>query len=107
ERTVEVKGAQAFVFTLERAVRPAVLDVRSVSNDSATGGQLLVDGQPAGTIPAHVELPAGKHVIEVTKAGFKGFRDTVDAQEGDTRTMVVDLTPEAKKGALLVTTDVS
>ena len=110
ERTVEVRRAaavQPFLFTLERAVRPAVLDVRSTSGDSASGGQLFVDGAPAGTVPGHAELSAGKHVVEVKKPGFKDFRDTVDAQEGDTRTMVIELVAEAKKGAILVTADVS
>ena len=106
EREVTVRRAEAFVFTLERQARPAVLDVRAVAGESATGGQLLVDGVPAGTVPGRAEVPAGKHVVEVTKPGWKGFRDTVEVQEGETRTMAVDLQAELKKGALLVTADV-
>ncbi len=106
ERDVTVKRAEAFVFTLERAVRPAIIDVRSVAGDSATGGQLWIDGGAGGTVPGRAEMPAGRHVVEVKKPGFKDFRDTVDVQEGETRTLVVDLQPELKKGAILVTADV-
>lgn len=109
ERQVDVRragGTQPFLFTLERAVRPAVLDIRSTSGDSASGGQLFVDGTAAGTVPGRAELPAGKHVVEVKKPGFKDFRDTIDAQEGDTRTMIIELVAEAKKGSILVTADI-
>jgi hypothetical protein len=107
EREITVKRAEAFVFTLERQPRPAVIDVRSTAGDSASGGQLLVDGAPAGTVPGRAEVPAGRHVIEVKKQGWKDFRDTVDVQEGETRTLVVNLEAELKKGALLVTADVA
>ncbi|MFI5290096.1 MAG: PEGA domain-containing protein [Polyangia bacterium] len=107
QRPLTVTRSEAFVFTLERQARPAVLDVRSVGNDSATGGQLYVDGAALGTVPAKVEVAKGHHLIEVKKPGFRDFRDTADVQEGDTRTLVVDLVPEAKKGAILVVADVA
>jgi hypothetical protein len=106
ERDVVVTRSQAFVFTLERAPRPAVIDVRSTPGESATGGQLLVDGAPAGTVPGRFEVPAGKHAIDVQKPEFKPFHDSVDVQEGETRTLVVGLEAELKKGVLLVTADV-
>src|SRR5262249_37315105 len=108
ERPLEVVKSQAFVFTLEREARPAVLDVRaSSSNDSAVGGQLLVDGAPGGTVPARVEVEKGRHLIEVKKPGFKDFRDSADLGEGETRTTVVELQAEVKKGSLLVVADVA
>ena len=82
-----------------------MLDVRATSsNDAATGAQLFVDGAPVGTVPARVEVPAGKHRIEVKKAGYNDFADTADVAEGDQRQMVIDLQQAVKKGALLVTT---
>jgi hypothetical protein len=108
QRPIEVKRSQAFVFTLERAARPAVLDVRvSQANDSALGGQLFVDGAPVGTVPARVEVPAGNHLVEVKKPGFKDWRDQAQVQEGDQRTIAVDMTAEVKKGVMLVTADVA
>ncbi len=105
ERPINVRRSEAFVFTLERAARPAVLDIRSVAGDSATGGQLFVDGSSVGTVPGKAELTAGKHLIEVKKQGWKDYRDTLEVQDGELRTMVVDLQAEAKKGTLLVSSD--
>ena len=90
QKPITVTRSEAFIFTLERQARPAVLDVRPASNDTATGAQLFVDGAPVGTVPARVEVPAGKHLIEVKKPGFKDWRDTADVAEGEQRTMVVD-----------------
>jgi hypothetical protein len=105
-KPITVTRSEGFIFTLERQAKPAVLDVRATSsNDSATGAQLFVDGAPVGTVPARVEVPAGKHRVEVKKAGFVDFADTADVAEGDQRQMVVDLKQAVKKGALLVTSD--
>ena len=98
--------SQGFIFTLERQAKPAVLDVRATSsNDAATGAQLFVDGAPVGMVPARVEVPAGKHRIEVKKPGFNDFADSADVAEGEQRQMVIDLQQAVKKGALLVTGD--
>ena len=98
--------SEGFIFTLERQARPAVLDVRAMgSNPAAVGAQLFVDGAPVGTVPARVEVPAGKHRIEVKKPGYVDWADTADVAEGDQRQMVIDLQQAVKKGALLVTSD--
>ncbi len=107
ERRVRVTRSEGFIFTLERQARPAVLDVRSTSDDSATGGQLYVDGAQLGKVPARIEVAAGSHLIEVKKPGFKDYRDNATVQEGETRSMVIDLQGEQKKGAILVTADVA
>ena len=53
QKAITVSRSEGFVFTMERAARPAVLDVRaSAANDAAMGGQLFVDGAPVGTVPA-------------------------------------------------------
>jgi len=70
QKPITVTRSEGFIFTLDRQARPAVLDVRaSGSNDAATGAQLFVDGAPVGTVPARVEVPAGKHRVEVKKQG--------------------------------------
>lgn len=107
QRPINVTRSEKFIFTLERQARPSVLDVRSVSSDSASGGQLFVDGMPAGTVPMRAEVAQGRHLVEVKKAGFKDYREPVDLAEGETRTLVIDLQAEAKKGSILVTADVA
>ncbi len=106
-KPITVSKSQAFVFTMERQARPAVLDVRApAGNDGAVGAQLFVDGAPVGTVPGRVEVALGHHLIEVKKAGFKDWRDSADVNEGEQRTMVVDMQQEIRKGVLLVTCDV-
>ena len=105
QRPINVTRSEGFIFTLERAARPAVVEVRSVATDSATGGQLFVDGAMVGTVPGKSELAAGSHLVEVKKAGFKDFRESVTVAEGETRTLMVDLLAEAKKGSILVVSD--
>jgi hypothetical protein len=108
QKPIQVTKSQAFVFTMERQARPAILDVRApAGNDGAMGAQLFVDGAPVGTVPARVEVAQGHHLIEVKKPGFKDWRDSADVNEGEQRTMVVDLAQEVKKGMLLVTCDVA
>jgi len=105
QRPINVTRSEGFIFTLERAARPAVVEVRSVATDSATGGQLFVDGAAMGTVPGKSELAAGAHLVEVKKTGFKDFRESVTVAEGETRTLMVDLVAEAKKGSILVVSD--
>jgi PEGA domain len=106
QKPITVTRSEGFIFTLERHARPAVLDVRAPSgNEAATGAQLFVDGAPVGTVPARVEVSAGRHRVEVRKQGYNDWSDTADVGEGDQRQMVVDLQQAVKKGALLVTSD--
>jgi hypothetical protein len=106
-RPITVVKSQTFMFPLDREAKPATLDVRSVSNDSASGGQLFVDGQQTGTVPGRVTLSPGSHLVEVKKPGFNDYREQTTVAEGETRSMVIELVPQAKKGSILVTADVA
>ena len=68
EQVIQVILPQKFTFTLERA--PARLEVKSPgTNDTARGAELFIDGAPAGTVPVPVEVPSGRHLVEVRKPG--------------------------------------
>ena len=72
----------------------------------SAGAEALIDGQPRGTIPNSFELSAGRHQVEIKKAGHKPFSDWVDLQEGERRTRDVTLEKaEAPTGTLLVNSD--
>ena len=104
EQTLDVRKSQTLTLTLERAPRMARLDLQS-SADGA-GGEVFIDGAPRGTIPNSFELPAGRHQVEVRKAGYKPFSDWFDLPEGERRTRDVSLErAEAPTGTLLVTSD--
>jgi hypothetical protein len=106
-RPITVSRSAQFMFPLEREAKPATLDVRSVSNDSASGGTVYIDGQQVGTVPARVQLSAGSHLVEVKKTGFNDYREQTTVSEGESRSMVIELQPQAKKGSILVTADVA
>jgi hypothetical protein len=109
EVPISVTRAQAFSITLERAARPAILDLRppaDASGPSALGAAIFVDGTAVGTLPNRIEVGAGRHVVEVKKQGFADFRDNVDTTEGETRTMIVALVPAVRPGAIVVSADV-
>src|SRR5262245_50608462 len=106
DRNVDVKKSQNISFTLERAPQPAKLDLQSTTDGSAAGGDVKIDGVSRGTIPNTFELTAGRHQVEVNKAGYKTWNDWFDLSEGERRTRDVVLTKaEAPAGALLVTSD--
>ena len=108
ERQIVVtRSGPAPTFVLDKQARPAVLDVRSVANDSASNGQLYIDGAPSGKVPSRLEVPAGRHLVEVKKPGYNDYRGTADLAEGETRTMVIELQQQQQKGAILVTADVA
>jgi len=104
EQVLDVRKNTSIQPTLERAPRMARLNLQA-SADGA-GGDVLIDGVPRGTIPNTFELTAGRHQIEVRKAGRKPFSDWVDLQEGELRTRDVSMeSAEAPTGALLVNSD--
>ncbi|MDB4981784.1 MAG: hypothetical protein JWM82_2536 [Myxococcales bacterium] len=106
DKTLDVKKSQTVAFTLERAPQMAKLDLQSTIDGSAAGADVKIDGVGRGTIPNAFELVAGRHQVEVNKAGFKPWSDWFDLAEGERRTRDVSLTrAEAPSGALLVTSD--
>jgi len=104
EQVLDVRKNTTITPTLERAPRMARLDLQC--NTDSAGAEALIDGQPRGTIPNSFELSAGRHQIEIRKAGHKSFSDWVDLQEGERRTRDVTLEKaEAPTGTLLVNSD--
>jgi hypothetical protein len=106
EQTLDVRKSQTVTFTMERAPAVAKLDLQAGGDGSAAGADVLVDGVHRGTVPNTFEMLAGRHQLEVRKAGFKPFSDWVDLAEGEHRTRDVALEHEAAPaGTLLVTSD--
>ena len=104
EQVLEVRKNQTLSPTLERAPRVARLDLQSGADGA--GAEVFIDGASKGTIPNSFELPAGRHQVEVKKAGFKTFTDWFELQEGERRTRDVVLErAEAPTGTLLVNSD--
>ena len=104
EQNLDVRKSQTVTFTLERAPQMARLDLQS--SGEGAGADVFIDGVNRGTMPNSVELPAGRHQVEVRKTGFKPFSDWFDLAAGERRTRDVPLEKaEAPAGTLLVTSD--
>jgi hypothetical protein len=59
------------------------------------GAEVLVDGQPAGTAPLELDLPAGEHVIVLRLAGYADDERRVVVEAGAAAAVAVDLSPSA------------
>lgn len=101
-QVLALEAAQRLKLTLEPAV--ARLDVATPGSDNtARGGELRIDGQIAGVVPVPVEVTAGRHQIEVVKPGYRPFRETLELDTRESRTLWVTLQAEVRSGSLLVT----
>jgi TolB-like protein len=58
---------------------PGTLEVTS----KPVGAYVVVDGKLAGEAPVKVELPPGKHTLNVEKEGFGPYRTTVSVRRGE------------------------
>lgn len=85
---------------LAAAMRPAPLWVAVESKPK--GASLFVDGAPAGTAPATLELSPGMHELEARASGFRPWRERVEGKAGDELALVATLREQAS--GLLVTT---
>ncbi len=105
EQMVTIGNATKFAFPLEKA--PARLDIKyPATNDAARGAEIFVDSQPAGTVPQLVDLPAGRHLVEVRKPGMKVYTETVEVKAAETRPVWVIMASDIKTGGLIVSADV-
>lgn len=69
---------------VEVATPPEVAQLRVTSSSAGklTWGTVTIDGVARGNTPLSVDLPAGKHVISVTRPGFKEVVKTVVLKPG-------------------------
>jgi hypothetical protein len=85
-------------FDLVRSIakRPANLTVRS----RLIGADVLVDGKPAGTTPltSSLNVAAGKHTVELKRAGYTSEKQEIDLGEGATGE--ISLNPRIDQQAL-------
>ena len=102
EQTVQIgTSAQRLAFTLEPAL--ARLAVRApATSDDARDGELFIDAEPKGRVPAEVELKGGSHLVEVRKPGFKVYSETIELAPAETKTLMVTLRSDIRRGTLLI-----
>lgn len=76
------------------------VSVRSVP----AGGSVFVDGEESGATPLQLELRSGRHELEIRRAGFKTWRQTLDV-EPDTPLDLPEVAMQPSDGTLVVRSD--
>ena len=95
EESINVGTARRFAFTLKAA--PARLEVKALlAGESAQGAEIYVDDQLAGTVPATLTMPAGKHKVEVRRAGLATFAEEVSISAGSLQPLIVRFKDDPK-----------
>lgn len=108
EETINVSGPQTLAFTLQPA--PARVDIKTLAtNQAAQGGEIFIDGTLSGSVPTTIEVPAGKHMIEIRRPGFQTYTEAIEVKGGESRPLFVALTAEKQgaptAGALVITSE--
>ena len=91
----------SFELVLGAAKRPANLTIRSRITDA----EVMLDEQSIGKTPlaSSVAVPAGRHVVELRRAGYQTGKQQVEVGEASTAEVVLDLAVDsqalAKEGA--------
>lgn len=111
ERIVRVeRSSRDFFVPLERKILPAVFDIQATADPHVNGAQVYIDGQLQGNAPTLAEVPEGRHLIELKKAGFTDFSQWLSVAQGQKATLAPVLKPavvEIPKGSVLVDADVA
>ncbi len=65
---------------------PGTIDVQAASDPNLAGAHIFIDGQAKGTVPQSVEVPKGRHLLEIKKDEFNDYAQWVDVPEGQRET---------------------
>lgn len=93
---IEAKSAAATT-SIER-LRAAVANIELTSTPS--GATIEVDGTPAGTTPASLELQPGVHRVRASKPGYRAQEVEIEAIEGLRKTVELALVMVTPTGPL-------
>jgi hypothetical protein len=95
KKTVAVDGASSLVEIVLQP-RPAKVTVKTEN-----GARISVDGRAAATTPtAPLDVPAGKHLITVLRAGREPFAREISVARGQSLTFAAPLEKTAKRRAV-------
>jgi hypothetical protein len=92
EKKVVAVAGQSQLIELELEPKPAIVVVRT-----ETGADISVDGRAAGP---RIEIPAGKHVLEVLHRGREPFTREVAVTRGQELSIDAPLEPTARRRAV-------
>jgi hypothetical protein len=88
ERDVTAVQSALVPVDVQLREKPAQLVVTGLS-----GAQIAIDGRPSGTTPLTnpIEVPAGAHLVSVTKNGYRAYSHEVDVTRDEKKRIAVNL----------------
>ncbi len=107
ERQIHVDASsREFFLPLEKEILPGTIDVQVAADPNVAGAQVFIDGQLQGTAPNAVDVPEGRHLLEIKKQTFADYGQWVNVKQGERVTVTPVLKSAITKGSLLIDADV-
>jgi hypothetical protein len=88
--TVSPTSTAELYVPMQRTMMGAI-DIKGDADPNVAGVPVVVDGQPAGTVPTTLKLRAGRHLVEIKKPGFDPFSQWVEIQDAQTLVLMPQL----------------
>jgi hypothetical protein len=98
-------GKNDYFFPLSKKEMPGTIEIQASADPNLNGAQVFINGQAKGTVPQTIEVPKGRHLLELKKDKFNDFAQWVEVQDGQRVTVAPTLKTTAK-GSLLIDSDV-
>lgn len=97
-KEVVVAGNADATLELQLVRADAERDANLMVRSRLPAGEVLVDGKLAGKTPlaASLSIPAGRHTIELRRAGYVTAKQTIDLSEGATGEVLLEPTIDSK-----------
>ena len=89
-RKVKVSSNKVSTITVALTVKEGILYFKVKPADA----ELLVDGEPMGSVPPELRLPAKAHRLEIRKEGYETFRTVATPRPGFPQEVTVALVKE-------------
>ncbi len=70
---------------------PDTAQIHFISDASIADAEVSVDGEAKGTIKNELEIPSGRHLIEINKDGFQKWSRWFELQQAEKRDVKVEL----------------
>ena len=100
ETDINVTRSDTFTFALSRLPDNGTVILNA--GPDATGAEVIVDGQPSGTLPTSLKLKVGRHHIVAKRKGYVAWQHWVDITPASQQTVEVALKPVPKETATLI-----
>ena len=100
ERTVPIRAGD--IVPMDAVLEPLPAQLRVQGDD---GSNLWVDGASIGELPLSAAVPVapGRHMLAVTKDGYRRFELEARLERGERKELTVELEPTAQRTVSLVT----